>query len=119
MPPTPNNNNNNNNPRHPRRTIPPPPPLFPRPTLLPIQNDPTIYHQLQDHASIRFDTFNSESLLESEAKMRRWQVKRKTLIWKVLRALRRAVSLGRMADRVLGAEEVGGDTWGVDEMGRK
>lgn len=51
--------------------------------------------------------------------MRRWQVRRKTLIWKVLRALRRAVSLGRMADRVLGAEEVGGDTWGVDEMGRK
>jgi hypothetical protein len=83
-----------------------------RSTTLPIQNDFTIYQQ-RDRGSIRFDSFNSESLLESEAKMRRWQIRRKTLIWKVLRALRRAVSLSRMADRILDDVEVG-DTWGCE-----
>lgn len=84
----------------------------PRSDTLPIQTDFRIYQQ-RERGSISFDTFNSESLLESEAKMRRWQVRRKTLIWKVLRALRRAVSLSRMADRVLGDVKVG-DTWGCE-----
>ncbi|KAH8147079.1 uncharacterized protein LAJ45_08878 [Morchella importuna] len=111
MPITPNTNNPH------RRTIPRPPTPSPHGTSLPIQNDPTIYQQ-RDCGSIRFDTFNSESLLESEARMRRWQVRRKTLIWKVLRALRRAVSLRRMADRVLGDVVVEvGDTWGCERRG--